>query len=102
MMQLFVIAVTIPWLILLSRIQFYKWIRITGAGLAACSGHLAWIIERISQRANSITGLVTRVVGYAPWLILILACITLLSYCGSGGKRIRTFLRIYNINNFLI
>lgn len=35
LMQFFVIAVTVPWLILLSLTAFYKWFRIAGAALAA-------------------------------------------------------------------
>ena len=34
-MQLFVIAMIVPWLILLSKTPSYKWLRINGAILAA-------------------------------------------------------------------
>jgi len=47
LMQLFVMAMVIPWLLLLSRTPFYKWVRVGGAlfgGIAA----VAWIVERVT------------------------------------------------------
>lgn len=47
LMQLLIITLIVPWLILLSRWEVYKWIRITGAGLAAVAA-VVWIWERSS------------------------------------------------------
>ncbi|HEY8933762.1 MAG TPA: HupE/UreJ family protein [Cyclobacteriaceae bacterium] len=72
LMQLFVIALIVPWLIVLSRSAAYKRVRIAGAlfsGIAA----LAWMIERILEQTNPVTIVVAKVVNYAPWIILILA-----------------------------
>jgi hypothetical protein len=46
LMQLFVIAITAPWLILLSKMKSYPYLRITGAILAAIAAS-AWIIQRV-------------------------------------------------------
>jgi hypothetical protein len=46
LMQLFVIAITAPWLILLSRTARYTPIRITGAILAAIAASV-WVIQRV-------------------------------------------------------
>lgn len=45
LMQLFIIALIVPWLILLSRVSFYKWVRVAAACLAGCAA-IAWIAER--------------------------------------------------------
>jgi len=79
LMQLFIIALVVPWLILLSQTPVYKWIRVTGAVLAAIAA-LAWIAERSSGRPNMIAGLVQKAAQYATWCILLLAVIALVSW----------------------
>lgn len=72
LMQLFIIAITIPWLIILSKQNRYLGIRIGGAifaGLAA----LAWMAERISGDSNPVSSFVTNAAGYGLWMILLLA-----------------------------
>jgi hypothetical protein len=46
LMQLFVVAVTVPWLIILSKKTIYKPVRITGAVFASLAA-IVWIIQRI-------------------------------------------------------
>jgi len=46
LMQLFVVALTVPWLIILSKKTIYKPVRITGAVLATLAA-IVWIIQRI-------------------------------------------------------
>jgi len=72
MMQLFVIAITVPWLILLSRTSLYKWFRIPAAVLAGIAA-LGWITQRISGDANFITDLLDEFTPYAGCLVLGLA-----------------------------
>jgi hypothetical protein len=79
LMQLFVIALVVPWLIFLSRTDIYKWIRISGAVLAAIAA-LAWIAERSSGDANFITGFIQRIVPYAKYMIISFAVFSLLVY----------------------
>lgn len=45
LMQLIIIAVVIPWLLLLSRTAVYKWVRISTAVLSAIAA-LIWVAER--------------------------------------------------------
>jgi hypothetical protein len=79
MMQLFVIAITVPWLILLSQTAIYKWIRITGAALASIAA-TAWIVERVSGNPNAVGGFIQNVSEYAHLGILALAFIALLAF----------------------
>ena len=55
-MQLFIIALIVPWLILLSRTSFYSMVRIGGAIFSIIVA-LAWTIERVSGTPNAITTL---------------------------------------------
>ncbi|MET0753318.1 MAG: HupE/UreJ family protein [Pyrinomonadaceae bacterium] len=79
LMQIFVIAVTVPWLILISLTAFYKPLRITGAALAAIAA-VAWLAERISGNPNAVGGFVEIISQYAPAGILILALIALAAF----------------------
>ena len=79
LMQLFVILITIPWLILLSRTSFYTFFRIGGAilaGIAAC----AWMLERIQNEGNFITILVGKLANQAIWLLVGLVVMAVLGY----------------------
>jgi hypothetical protein len=79
LMQLFVIALTVPWLIMLSQTPAYTTVRVAGA-LAAAVAALAWIAEHLSSQANPLTALVARVAPYAPWLLAGLAVVAIGSY----------------------
>jgi HupE / UreJ protein len=72
LMQLFVVIITIPWLILLSKTAVYKWVRIAGAALAAIAA-VAWIAERSWGKANFITILIQHIAPNAYWAIILLA-----------------------------
>ncbi len=85
LMQLFVIAMVIPWLILLSRLPVYSFVRIACAVFAGCAA-IAWVAERLTQQANAITTFIIRITAYAPYLIVILGVITTLAYCWDWGK----------------
>ncbi|QMW06837.1 HupE/UreJ family protein [Spirosoma foliorum] len=75
-MQVFIILLVIPWLILLSRTQSYRVVRLTGAFLAAVAA-MAWVIERITGQTNSLTRGVEQMASYAPYGLGILALIAL-------------------------
>ncbi len=83
LMQLFVIAVTVPWLILVSLTPFYKWVRLISAMLAAIAA-LGWITERISGAPNIIGSSIQNSTEYAPLGILLLALIAVPAYCYSS------------------
>ena len=79
LMQLFVIALTIPWLVLLARLPVYAGVRVGGAVLAGAAA-LAWLVERLTGQANALTLLISHAVPYAPWLLGLLAVAALLSH----------------------
>lgn len=77
LMQLFVIALTMPWLLVLSRTPAYSAVRVAGA-LAAAGAALAWLAERIFNQPNPLAALVARVAHFGPWLLAGLAVAALL------------------------
>lgn len=79
LMQLFVIAVTIPWLIILCKNNCYTRLRVAGAIFAAMAS-LAWMAERLSGRSNFITLFILQNTSGAKWLIAALAIAAAASY----------------------
>jgi HupE / UreJ protein len=73
LMQLFVMAMTLPFLMLLSRVPTYKYVRMGGA-IAAAIVAVAWMTERFLEKSNIITVFVGNATQYAPYGIGILAC----------------------------
>ena len=79
LMQLFVITVTVPWLILASLTPAHRWLRLGGAvlaGIAACG----WIVNRVSGQSNGIERMLSIAAEFSPLGILILALITIPAY----------------------
>ncbi len=77
LMQLLVIALTLPWLLLLSRTPAYGWVRVGGAALAALAA-AGWLAERVSGRANGLGQAAVQVAAYAPYGLGLLAALALL------------------------
>jgi hypothetical protein len=77
-MQLFVVLITIPWLILLSQTPTYKYVRIGGAIISGIVA-MAWILERATQTPNFVSEFVNKAAEQAWWAILILAVMALVS-----------------------
>ena len=84
-MQLFVIAISVLWLILLSLTPFYKWVRITSALLAAIAS-LGWIANRVSGKPNIIDHSMQAFVQYSPLAILLLALIAIPAHLYHSNK----------------
>ena len=83
--QLFVVLLTVPSLIVLSKQpKIYDFIRIFSA-LAAGIAAIAWVLERVSGNSNFITEWVENVFAYGRWLIFGLAVLAIGSY--SWGKK---------------
>ncbi len=78
-MQLFVIALTAPWLIILSQTPAHRRVRCGGAVLSAVAA-LGWIVNRVSGESNAVERAMSTVTEYAPAGILILALIALPAY----------------------
>jgi hypothetical protein len=76
LMQLFVIALTIPWLMLLSRTPTYGYVRIGGAVLAGVAA-TAWIIERLTEQPNAITQWIEAERTDAIWLLVALVLLAI-------------------------
>ncbi len=87
LMQLLVVATTIPWLIILSRsVGIYNYVRITGALLAGVAA-IGWIIERVTSKPNGISTFVLHAADYAKWLIVILAVLAFVSFLSKNISR---------------
>ena len=85
LLQLLVIALTIPWLLLLSRTPAYPAVRVGGALLAALAA-LAWIIERTLLTTTPFSTFIEHGAALAPGLLVVLAVGALLSYWRTRGR----------------
>jgi len=85
-MQLFIIFIIAPWLILLSKTNYYAFFRIPAAVLAAIAA-TGWIIERITGNANVITIALNDVTPYALRLIILLAIAACLLNVRINGRQ---------------
>lgn len=92
-MQLFVVLITIPWLILLSQTPVYKYVRIGGAIISGIVA-MAWIMERATQAPNFVSAIVNKMAEQAHWAIVILAVLALISLllkkCASDSPGLNT------------
>lgn len=79
LMQIFVLLLFVPWIIMLSHAVIYSWLRIIGA-LFAMVASVAWIFERVTLHSNRVSSIVQSIVEQAPWIILVLALISLITY----------------------
>jgi hypothetical protein len=85
LMQLFVIAVTIPWLILLSPSPWYRWVRIGGALLAGIAA-IAWMLERVTGSSNLISLPLSNLADKGIWVIGMIAIIAILNKVIARGN----------------
>ncbi len=79
LMQVFVLIVTVPWLILLSPTPAHPWVRVGGGFLAAIAA-TGWTVSRVSGESNAIERLITTMTEFAPLGILILALVAIPAY----------------------
>lgn len=89
LMQLFIIAITVPWLIVLSRQTAYRYVRITGAVFAAMAA-IAWMSQRTFQQSNLLSGIADQVTAQGKWILLAIALLAIGVTIGSkqvAGKR---------------
>lgn len=74
-MQLLIIALTMPWLIVLARTPVYTPIRVAG-GLVAAVASLGWLGERLGF-ASPLSSFANGLGPYGPWVIVGLAGLAL-------------------------
>lgn len=67
LVQLMVVAATMPALVLLARTRFYPAFRTAGAALAGVAA-IAWIVERSLDTENPVGRAIDAALGQAPWL----------------------------------
>jgi len=77
LMQLFVIGITVPWIILLSQSLIYSYFRNFSAILAGIAA-LAWILERSTGKPNWISVFVLKMTQYALYMIGLLVITALI------------------------
>ncbi len=78
LMQLVVVALTIPWLLLLSRTRFYTLARLAGAAFGGIAA-LTWLGERAFSWPNPLDALVAALAQHALWFVAALAAAALLA-----------------------
>ncbi|HEY8935129.1 MAG TPA: HupE/UreJ family protein [Cyclobacteriaceae bacterium] len=78
-MQLYIIALTIPWFILLSQMRQFKYFKNVFACLVGLAS-IGWILQRITGHDNFISMQIDKVFLFSPWLIAGLALIALILY----------------------
>lgn len=76
--QLLVIAVTMPWLVLLARTRVYPAFQAIGATLTGIAA-AAWFFERALGWPNPIGPWVERAAGHGAWLAVVLAVSSLIA-----------------------
>lgn len=86
-MQLVVIAVTMPWLILLAHTRLYPPVRVFGASLAVLAS-LGWLGDRVGWR-NPLGTLADSLGAAGPWALLVLALLALTGFALSRAGRPR-------------
>jgi hypothetical protein len=79
LMQLIIIALVIPWLLLLSKTPVYKIFRQFGAAMAAVAA-MAWVAERYSGNTNPVTEFIVKNNAAAPWALILLAIVAITCY----------------------
>jgi hypothetical protein len=78
-MQLYIIALTIPWFILMSQVQQFKYFRNLFACLVALAS-VGWILQRVTGNDNFISIGVEKIFLLSPWLIAMLGALALVLY----------------------
>lgn len=88
LIQLAVVAATMPALILLAQTPWYRFVRTGGAALAGVAA-LAWLVERLFQVDNPVAGAIDSALTHAPWLLLALTAAALILARPPLGQFIR-------------
>ena len=77
--QVFVILVTMPWLILLARTCLYAPFRVVGACLAGVAA-AAWFMERALGWNNPVAPFVEWTASHALWIVAVLSVLSIIAF----------------------
>lgn len=86
LMQLFIILITVPWLIILSAYRVYKWVRITGGVLTAIAA-TAWLAERSTGMPNPVASQLDVLTTRGNFFVLALALLAIGCYGFSQNRK---------------
>ena len=78
-MQLYIIALTIPWFILLSQTSQFKYFKNVFASMVGLAS-MGWIVQRITGNDNFVSLQIDKVLLFSPWLIAGLSLIALVMF----------------------
>ncbi len=78
LIQLLIVALTVPWLLLLGRTRYYTPFRLGGAVITGFAA-VAWLLERVLGKSNAGVALVEALARHAGWLLLALVVGSLLA-----------------------
>lgn len=84
-MQLFVVAITVPWLMILSTTKAYVYIRTAGAALAGMAA-LGWMLQRYSEQSNALSVLLQSAPEWGLRIVAGLAVLALFSLLSAPRK----------------
>ena len=87
LMQLVVVLITVPWLIVLSKKEAYKYIRTGGACFAAVAA-IAWIMQRWLGKSNALSTVVESIAENARWVVFALALTAISSFFWPKSKSV--------------
>ncbi|TRX35401.1 HupE/UreJ family protein [Flavobacterium restrictum] len=85
-MQLFVIAITIPWFVIMSKTNYFVAIK-NGFAILVAFIAVGWIVQRITGNNNFITIAAEKLFGPIPWLILGLSILSITLYVYTKFKK---------------
>ena len=90
LMQIFVLVLTIPWIVILSKNNHFRWIRIIGAILAIIIS-VAWMTERYTMKSNIVSSTIETASNQGKWLVLMLFLFAMVSAFRVRSERERRY-----------
>ena len=90
LMQIFVLVLTIPWIVILSKNNHFRWIRIIGAILAIIIS-VAWMTESYTMKSNIVSSIIETASNQGKWLVLMLFLFAMVSAFRVRSERERRY-----------
>lgn len=83
LVQLFIVICIVPWVIVLSRNNFYQWLRIAGAVFALIAS-VGWMVERVAEEPNFVSLFVEKLATGGKYLVAAIALLAAFSLFRKG------------------